>query len=111
MTEERKGLDLSKLALTPAPHRAPTKPVERAGGLDEPKAPPKPPLASQPAPVARWPSREAQREVQINIRVAESVAERFKELAYLQRLNHAKLLELLVDLCEPQLGSQRLDSR
>lgn len=83
MTEQRKGLDLSKLHLQaskPDPKR------EGQGGLVTQ-------TASKP-----WPSREAPpREVQINIRVPEDVLGQFKEIAYRERITHAKALALLVD--------------
>lgn len=92
MTETRKGLDLSKLSLAPAtPQRqGPSAPSAPAAGT------PHPGRAGQGA----WPSRESQREIQLNIRAPEGVVERFKEIVYRERLNHSKTLELLIELYE-----------
>jgi hypothetical protein len=88
MSEHRKPLDLSKLNLAPAPQTAAPRP--------------------EPLPLyepAAWPSRESRREVQINIRAPEEVIQRFKDLAYWQRLNQAKALEFLLDFYDRHKGT------
>lgn len=87
MSELRKGLDLSKLTAV------------------EPKRTQPASLALTPDPA--WPSRESQREVQINIRAPEPVIHAFKEVAYRERLSQAKTLEFLLQLYDRHVKESR----